>query len=76
MSERIRQAIQAMLDAEGDGYIVEDFVLALGLQKMLPDGSVDSTAWVWTPTEQADWKTDGLLRAAVELRADQDIDTD
>lgn len=71
--EAVRVAIQQMLDAEGDRWIVDDFVLALGLQRITAEGTVESAAWVWAPAEQADWKTDGLLRAAVEFRQDSDI---
>jgi hypothetical protein len=73
--ERLRNAIQRVLNEEGDGWIVGQFVLALGLEKMV-DGSIESTAWVWAPADQPDWVTDGLLRAASELREDADIDTD
>lgn len=73
--ERLRDAIQRVLNEEGDGWIVGQFVLALGLEKMV-DGVIESTAWVWAPADQPDWVTDGLLRAASELREDADIDTD
>jgi hypothetical protein len=73
--ERLRNAIQRVLNEEGDGWIVGQFVLALGLEKMV-DGAIESTAWVWAPADQPDWVTDGLLRAASELREDADIDTD
>jgi len=74
-TELLRSAIQQLLNVEGDGWQLDDFVLALGLQRINGDGIVESTAWVWSPAEQADWKTDGLLRAALELRT-IDIDTD
>jgi hypothetical protein len=73
--ERLRNAIQRVLNEEGDGWIVGQFVLALGLEKMV-DGFIESTAWVWAPADQPDWITDGLLRAASELRQDADVDTD
>ena len=73
--ERLRNAIQRVLNEEGDGWIVGQFVLALGLEKMV-DGVIESTAWVWAPADQPDWITDGLIRAASELREDADIDTD
>jgi hypothetical protein len=72
--DRLRNAIQKLLNAEGDGYVLNEFVLALGLQRIDSDGNIDSTAWVWAPAEQPDWITDGLLRAASELREDADID--
>ena len=74
--ERLRNAIQRLLNAEGDGYVLNEFVLALGLQRIDGDGNIESTAWVWAPADQPDWITDGLLRAASEMREDADIDTD
>ena len=73
-SEFIRAAIQKLLDTEGDGYQLTQFVLALGLERMNADGHIESTAWVWAPKEQPDWQTDGLLKAAVDMREDADID--
>ena len=74
-AEFLRAAIQRLIN-DGDGWLVDDFVLALGLQRMNSDGRIESVPWVWAPEDQADWKTDGLLRAALELRQDADIDTD
>jgi hypothetical protein len=74
--DRLRNAIQKLLNAEGDGWLLDQFVLALGLQRVNSDGEVESTAWVWAPAEQPDWQTDGLIQAASELREDSDIDTD
>ena len=74
--DRLRNAIQKLLNAEGDGWVLDQFVLALGLQRVNSEGDVESTAWVWAPAEQPEWQTDGLLQAASELREDSDIDTD
>jgi len=74
--DRLRNAIQKLLNAEGDGYVLDQFVLALGLQRINSDGVIESTAWVWAPAEQPDWITDGLLRTATELREESDIDTE
>ena len=74
--DRLRNAIQKLLNQEGDGWVLNEFVIALGLQKINSEGEVESTAWVWAPADQPDWITDGLLRAASELREDADIETD
>ena len=74
--ERLRNAIQKLLNQEGDGWVLNEFVMALGLQKLNTEGEIESTAWVWAPADQPDWITDGLLRAASELREDADIETD
>lgn len=74
-NDRLRNAIQRVLDQEGEGWMLGQFVLALGLERII-DGVIESTPWVWAPADQPDWITDGLLRAASELREDADIDTD
>ena len=74
--DRLRNAIQKLLNAEGEGWVLDQFVIAMGLQRVTSDNQVESTAWVWAPAEQPDWITDGLLRTAAELREDADIDTD
>lgn len=62
----IRAAIQAMLDAEGDGYVAEQLVIAMGIERIV-DGAVESIPWMWTPGEQAHWQTLALLHEAVDL---------
>jgi len=74
--ERLRNAIQKLLNQEGDGWVLNEFVMALGLQKLNAEAEIESTAWVWAPADQPDWITDGLLRAASELREDADIETE
>jgi len=75
-ADRLRNAIQRLLNAEGEGWQLDQFVIAMGLQRVTSTNTVESVAWVWAPAEQPDWQTDGLLRAAAELREDSDIDTD
>jgi len=74
--DRVRNAIQKLLNSEGEGWVLDQFVIAMGLQRVTSGNDVESTAWVWAPAEQPDWITDGLLRTATELREDSDIDTD
>ena len=74
--DRLKAAIQKLLNSDGEGWVLDQFVIAMGLQRFTSNNEVESTAWVWAPTEQPDWITDGLLRAASELREDSDIDTD
>lgn len=72
-SEFMRAAVQKLLDAAGDGYTAGELVIVVGCERMNGE-EIEQTCWVWSPPEQADWKTDGLLRAGWELRADADID--
>ena len=67
-SDDLRQAIQQLLDSYGDGWLLGEFVLALGLQRVDSDGSLESTAWTYAPPDQPEWMTDGLLEAAAEMR--------
>lgn len=72
----IRAAVQAVLDAEGDGYQVAQLVVGMGLER-ISDGAVESTAWVWSPPDQPHWQTTALLHEALELHeARTDCDDD
>ena len=66
----IRQAVQAMLDAHGDGWQCAELVVCMALERVDASGELESGPWIWTPHDQPEWKTDGLLEAAVELRHD------
>ena len=64
----IAAVIQAMLDEDGEGWHLSQYVLCLGLEQVDADGRLHSVAYVWSPPDQPDWSTDGLLRASVEIR--------
>lgn len=66
-AERIREAIQALLDDIGDGYSLTQVVIAMGLERVT-DGDIEATAWYWSPPGQPDWMTTGLLEQAMEMR--------
>lgn len=68
-ADAIRAAVQAMLDACGDGYQAGQIVVAMGLERVGPDGTVEAIPWCWAPDDQADWQTSALLEAALDLRA-------
>jgi len=63
---RIRAAVQALLDAAGDGYQLGPLVISMGLERVTDDG-IESTHWYWTPPGQATWITTGLLIAAEDM---------
>ncbi len=65
----IRSAVQALLDAIGDGWYVAQLVLCMGLERVDAVGDIESAPWVWAPKSQAEWMTDGLLESALDLRA-------
>lgn len=67
--QKIRAAVQALLDEHGDGWELGQIVIAMGLERVTADGRLESSAWVWAPAEQADWMTTGLLDEAQDLRA-------
>jgi hypothetical protein len=72
--DAIRDAIQALLDAEGDGWTLAQHVIVSGLER-IENGRIVTTYWCWTPPGQADWMTTGLLEEVVasrEIVADTD----
>ena len=64
--DEIQEAIQKLLDAEGDGWTLTQYVVAMGLARM-SDSGVESIAWYYAPEPQPDWQTEGLLRNALDL---------
>lgn len=76
LAAAVRAAIQAILDAEGDGYMAAQFVICMGLERFNSAGEIESTPWLWAPPEQAEWMTNGLLESAVDLQMSPVIDDD
>lgn len=70
----IRKAVQDMLDSHGDGYCCQQIVIAMGLERVTYDGKFEAIPWVWCPEEQADWQSTALLEAALDLRAQADVE--
>lgn len=75
-AEAVRHYIQQMLDNAGDGWNLAQYVLCMGLERVTPNGELECTAWVWSPPHQADWMTDGLLQASINLRDSCEVDDD
>lgn len=75
-AQMVRHFLQVMLDNAGDGWQIAQHAVCLGLERVNSDGELEFTPWIWTPPNQAEWMTDGLIRAVMELRLDADIDTD
>ena len=74
--EEIRLAIQKYLNAEGDGWSLTQFVVAMGLERMDSDGNIESLAWYAAPKDQAEWHTNGLLQNAIDLHEMSDAEDD
>lgn len=72
----LRTALQHLLNCEGEGWILTDYVAVVGLQRLNPSGVVESTAWPISPRDQPDYITDGLLAAAEDIRARCSYTTD
>lgn len=66
MSDYLRNAIQRLLNESGDGWTVTQFVIAMGLERINPDGTVEAVAWHWSPRDQPHWQSLGLLERAVD----------
>ena len=69
LADKVRAAVQAILDAEGDGFMAAQFVICMGLERFDSAGQIESTPWIWAPPEQAEWMTNGLLESALDLFA-------
>lgn len=66
MSDYLRNAIQRLLNESGDGWTLTQFVIAMGLERINADGTVEAVAWHWSPRDQPQWQSLGLLERAVE----------
>lgn len=69
LADKVRAAVQAILDAEGDGFMAAQFVICMGLERFDSAGRIESVPWIWAPSEQAEWMTNGLLESALDLFA-------
>lgn len=56
----VERALQLVLDA-GDGWTLSAYVVALGLERVLPDGTIESIPWSFAAPNQPVWATRGLL---------------
>lgn len=76
--ERLRDAIQAIIntEGEGEGWALTQFVVVMGLERIGYDGGVEATAWYYVPPNQAEWMTIGLMETGIEMRSCADIDDD
>lgn len=66
--ELVRYYVQKMLDMDSGGWQLGQYVLCMSLERVTPEGQLESIPWVWSPPDQADWMTDGLMQACVNLR--------
>ena len=64
--QRVRAAIQAKLDELGDGWQLAQHVIVMSLERVT-DAGIETIAWYWTPDDQADWMTTGLLDRTLDL---------
>lgn len=69
----IAEAIQKMLDAHGDGWSLGQYVVAMGLERVV-DGRIEAIAWHWHPPDQPGWMTTALLEEALRQRDAADIE--
>ena len=67
--EPIREAIQKMLDAHGDGWYLAQHCVVMAIERVV-DGRIENIAWHWAPQDQPDWMTDALLERAIRARDD------
>lgn len=73
--ENLRVALQYLLDCvDSEGWQLNHYLIATGLQRMDQTGAVSSTAWLVIPAGQADYISDGLLLTAEEMRAGAELE--
>jgi hypothetical protein len=76
-ADPMRRVIQAILDETGEGWTVSDFCVPMGLERINSAGQFEQVPWMYTPTYQADYITDGLILKAGEWQCTHvDEDTD
>jgi hypothetical protein len=63
MSDPVREAIQTILDACGDGWTLDSYCVVMGLERVNSAGEIETTPWWTAPSSQAEWVTDGLIIA-------------
>lgn len=57
----VERALQLLLDDAGDGWTLSAYVVVMGLERVLPDGSIESIPWSYAAPNQPCWTTTGLL---------------
>lgn len=57
----VAEALQLLLDTEGDGWTLSAYVIAMGLERVTADGSIESIPWSYAAPNQPCWATTGLL---------------
>lgn len=72
---RLRTALQALLDSEGDGWMISHYVVVLGIEKVTA-AEIKSSVWLAVPHAQPDYVSDGLLAAGVDMRENADLEED
>lgn len=72
MPDPIRDALQRHLDECGDGWSVRDYVVSLGIERIVDGGGIETATYWIAPMEQAEYVTDGLLRSTFDARICED----
>jgi hypothetical protein len=77
-NERLRVALQELLDVENsEGWLLDHYVVVMGVQKIDSDGKVTSASWLTAPEDQGDYVTMGLLDSAVSMQdATEEVEDD
>jgi hypothetical protein len=68
MDDPVRAALQQICDAEGHGWQVAHYAIAIGLERMGAGDASETGMWAVAQKGQPDYITDGLLDAAINLR--------
>lgn len=74
--DEIRAAIQAALDACGDGWSLQHFAIPMIIERVTADGEIQSEPWLLAPADQPEWVTRACIREWANDAASQGLDTD
>lgn len=75
--DSLRVVLQELLDSDdSEGWLLDHYVVVMGLQKIDSDGKVNSISWMTAPEDQADYVTKGLLDSAVSMQEDANEDVE
>ncbi|MCV7210531.1 DUF7213 family protein [Mycolicibacterium canariasense] len=65
MDDRIAEAIQELLNREGDGWTLSNYIVAMQLQRLSPEGEIEGTDWSWAPRSQPTSTNRAMLQEAL-----------
>jgi hypothetical protein len=69
MIDPVKKLLGELIAEDGGGWIPAHYVVCLGLERVMADGTLETASWWVVPDEQAEYVTDGLLNT-IQLQRD------